>query len=1280
MKQSSGSPLHHVISQAQLTASPPLPKGGFLFLRPAKTGGQSWFGVSKFLLRSFFLAILLFPLIFTHQLALAVVACEDLRPESLHSVVVQGYIDVLWDDVLPSANPYTSNAIMGYRVYKWSAGVEPVFFFTTQPRFRDTQVATGIRYNYSVAVVNQDGVEGCASSSTSATYVDTAIRTYTDGAKKKSVPFSKTPTCAAVGDINKDGKPDLILGIPELNAVKIYYDCKVNALPGTTLNGESAGDGFGSSIALADLNQDGYADLIVGAPLADVGKSANSVPDAGKVYVYAGKRTLSAKPSLILEGKPSCTSDGSPCTNGEHLGAALAGVPDVDGDGTPDVAVGAPWGGLDRTGRIVILRGGTTFAERVLDVPGREGMKCTGRSLSPAGDVNGDGLHDLLVGAGNCEGADPSTGEVRLLLGGSTPTLSDLAFTGAGGYGAMAAGLDFNGDGYSDIAVGSSTESPVGLFFGGPLLDASPDLVFPASRGYVGSMGDVNRDGRTDLALGCLMVHYGNSRGENVPDVFMDQDAQAVIGTGDIDGDGLEEMLSYASASGNVRAHSLAYFSGLPRIEVTSHLDYAKTSEGCLTIAGRIQGDVSRLSVRGEPAEITPDGYFSINLSPIWPNPNALRQGVNVIELLAETADGRIAKKIVHIEYIPSSLSIEIISPAAGSVLYSTAFTVAGRVSDPSALVWVDGWNPVQVVDGTFEATVSRSSAGEAHIRVLAGDASCNFVEKWIRVVLEIPAPVVVLTADPATIRPGQTTTLSWTSSNATVCSLDNGVGSVPLSGSVTVSPSETTTYTLTATGPGGMARMTAAVKVVNALPVCLNDVSATDEDVPVVIHVLVNDMDPDGDALQVKETGQGLHGGASIRPDGSILYSPQANYHGSDQFTYTVTDGHGGLATATVDVTVSSLNDAPVAVHDSAATDQGTPVPVSVLANDSDPDGDSLSLSGFTPPAHGTAKDFGNGTLEYCPTGSFTGEDSFTYTVSDGNGATATATVTVAVKSVVTLSIKQPVEGQRVDGGQVQVSGIVSNTTGRETGVTVNGVLAWVHEGRFVANSVPLQSGENNVQAVAVDTAGAGVSDSITIDADAEQEAIEIEAVDQCGIPPFETTFRIKVPAAYQNPTLSYAGPGDVEFLNTEADEEFTVRMTIPGWYDFIVEAFDFQNYSHTQTLSLLVLDKNSLDGLLRAKWNGMKGELAAGRIAGALNYFLPKSRERYGAVFNDLSERLPAIAAGMQEIEMVYSRDGRTKYRINRAHSTAAGPVTLAYYIYFAVDETGIWRLDVF
>ena len=121
-------------------------------------------------------------------------------------------------------------------------------------------------------------------------------------------------------------------------------------------------------------------------------------------------------------------------------------------------------------------------------------------------------------------------------------------------------------------------------------------------------------------------------------------------------------------------------------------------------------------------------------------------------------------------------------------------------------------------------------------------------------------------------------------------------------------------------------------------------------------------------------------------------------------------------------------------------------------------------------------------------------------------------------------------------------------------------------------------------------------------------------------------------------------------------------------------------ENYSHTQTLSLLVLDKNSLDVLLRARWNGMKGELAAGKIAGALNYFLPRSRERYGTIFNDLSERLPAIVAGMQEIEMVYSRDGRTKYRINRDHPTAVGPVTLAYYVYFAVDETGLWRLDVF
>ncbi len=114
--------------------------------------------------------------------------------------------------------------------------------------------------------------------------------------------------------------------------------------------------------------------------------------------------------------------------------------------------------------------------------------------------------------------------------------------------------------------------------------------------------------------------------------------------------------------------------------------------------------------------------------------------------------------------------------------------------------------------------------------------------------------------------------------------------------------------------------------------------------------------------------------------------YTPDADFNGTDTFTYTASDGNGGSATATVTVTVDSINDEPVANDDAATTDEDTAIEITVLANDTDADADTLSVT-----AVGTAADGGvttNGTtVTYTPNADFNGSDSFTYIISDGNG-----------------------------------------------------------------------------------------------------------------------------------------------------------------------------------------------------------------------------------------------------------------------------------------------------
>lgn len=185
-------------------------------------------------------------------------------------------------------------------------------------------------------------------------------------------------------------------------------------------------------------------------------------------------------------------------------------------------------------------------------------------------------------------------------------------------------------------------------------------------------------------------------------------------------------------------------------------------------------------------------------------------------------------------------------------------------------------------------------------------------------------------------------------------------------------------------------------VTVVNDPPVAGDDTATTFMDTAVLVDVLPNDTDADGDTLTIVANDDTSNGTIAVQ-NGKILYTPNAGYTGPDSFTYTLSDGQGGSDVATVAVTVRPSNQAPTAADDSAATTRDTPVTIDVLANDSDPDGDTLSLVGVGAASNGTAV-VQAGKVVYTPNSGYIGSDTFTYTLSDGQGATAAGSVTVAV------------------------------------------------------------------------------------------------------------------------------------------------------------------------------------------------------------------------------------------------------------------------------------------
>ncbi|MEO6689542.1 MAG: Ig-like domain-containing protein [Dokdonella sp.] len=206
-------------------------------------------------------------------------------------------------------------------------------------------------------------------------------------------------------------------------------------------------------------------------------------------------------------------------------------------------------------------------------------------------------------------------------------------------------------------------------------------------------------------------------------------------------------------------------------------------------------------------------------------------------------------------------------------------------------------------------------------------------------------------------------------------------------------------TYTIS-DGRGGTATAGVTVTistVTDQPPQAVDDTANTAFGQPVTIAVLGNDSDPDGDALSIIGV-TAPNSGTAVISGNVVVYTPQAGFSGIDRFAYTISDGRGGSASAFVTVVISAApNQPPTAANDAVITPANTAVTMNVLANDSDPDGDPLSIIGVTQPANGTAVVTPNG-ITYTPNSGFLGFDQFTYTISDGRGGTATAAAAVFV------------------------------------------------------------------------------------------------------------------------------------------------------------------------------------------------------------------------------------------------------------------------------------------
>ncbi|TAJ67800.1 VCBS domain-containing protein [Brevundimonas sp.] len=279
--------------------------------------------------------------------------------------------------------------------------------------------------------------------------------------------------------------------------------------------------------------------------------------------------------------------------------------------------------------------------------------------------------------------------------------------------------------------------------------------------------------------------------------------------------------------------------------------------------------------------------------------------------------------------------------------------------------------------------------------------------------------------------------------------------------------------FTYTATDAHGVVSSPSTVTIrvagTNDAPVATLDSATTAEETSVTIDVLANDSDIDGDLLVVSHVNGvniavngvvALGDGASVRlnADGTLTYMPAANATGLRSFAYTVTDGLGGAITATVEVSLTPVNDAPTANADSGSTDEDASVILSassLLGNDTDPDGDVLTISSVSAvSAHGASVTINAaGDVVYDPAGSASlqaltrgqqATDTFTYVVTDASGATSTATVTITVDGRLEAPVANPdtvtVTENGTVAGNVVANDTVTGSTDNSGNVLTNG------------------------------------------------------------------------------------------------------------------------------------------------------------------------------------------------------------------------------------------------
>ena len=828
---------------------------------------------------------------------------------------------------------------------------------------------------------------------------------------------SDTQTVTVTIDGNTDNIAPVVVddsfgGGEGIGGTGVFDLSSLDGTDGFRLDGVTAGDRTGYSVAGAgDVNGDGIDDVIVGAYCA-----GNNGSFSGSSYVVFGTSSdatggTGALDLSSLNGTNGFRLDGAAVS--DFSGRAVSGAGDVNGDGIDDLIVGAPFADPNgqSSGSSYVVFGtssdatGGTGALDLSSLDGTNGFRLdgvagnerSGARVSDAGDVNGDGIDDLIVAA---YFADPNGGD-----SGSSYVVFGTSSDATGGTGALALSSLDGTNGFRLDGVAAADRSGVS----------------------VSGAGDVNGDGIDDLIVGAFLTDQ-NGSGSGSSYVVFGTSSDATGGTGAL------ELSSLDGTNG-------------------------------FRLDGVASGDFSGRSVSGA-GDVNGDGIDDLIVGAYSADPSGADSGSSYV-VFGTSSDATGGTGVLDLSSLDGSNGFRLDGAAATD---RSGLSVSG-VGDLNG----DGFD--DLIIGAWGTDVNGTDTGSSYV-VFGASADTT----------------------------GGTGILALASLDG-----DNGFrldgaaagdfSGRSVSGAGDVNGDGLDDLIVGSFGADPNGSVSGSAYVVFGAEMVLDEDSAVDLD------LLANDSDPDGDAIEIDASAlpatSVLGATLSLNLDGSVNYDPtgsatlQALLDGqtaNDTFTYTASDGNGGFDTATVTVTVAGVTDLPDAEDDSIVIDEEETIVIDVLANDSHPEGRVLTPIASTNPLNGflTFDAFTN-MYTYTANLDFVGTDSFDYTIADDAGGLDTATVNITVN---------PVNDAPVFGGDHQVSvnqsGLVALSTTDLTALDPDDVDADVTfvlngsptDGSLTKGGVALSDGQSFTLAdivngdIAYDHSGAaGSSDSFVVE-----------------------------------------------------------------------------------------------------------------------------------------------------------------------------------------------------